>query len=211
VCHGGCPHERAFGTPGAGGRTPSCADVVATLASLAELLGAPPPARRRAVLRAPGGVEVAAITRAAAERLAAAPREPAAVRVTRPQPAEAAPLLAELVARGHRVVLEELCGWDPKALEATADAEAALGGAGILDPWSAMAEFAADGGAAWMLPRLLGRPAAADAPRGRCLRCAAWKFCRGEVARSGPDAAACDVFLRAYAARAGLRAGGASA
>jgi len=211
ACHGGCPHERAFGTPGAGERTASCGDVRETLATLAALVGAPAaaPRARRDDRSADGAVALDVVTEAAAARLGSGPAGPVAVRVTRAQRADAAPVLARLLARGHRVVLEDLCGWEPAALAATAEAEAARGGAAALDPWSAMAEFAADGGAAWMLPRLLGRPPAASAPRGRCLRCAAWKFCRGEVVRAGPDDAACDVFLRAYAARAGLSPGGA--
>jgi uncharacterized protein len=210
VCHGGCPHERVFGAPGAGGRTFSCADVKETLATLAALLDAPPARRPRAAEERSTGdpVAVAEVTEATLARLGARPAE---VRITRPQRAEAAPVLARLLAGGHRLVLDDLCGWDPAALAATADAEAeaARGRAGRLDPWSAMADFAADGGAAWMLPRLLGRPPASTLPRGRCLRCAAWKFCRGEVVRGGPDDAACDVFLRVYAARAGLPSRGA--
>lgn len=262
VCHGGCPHERVFGTAPAGERTAFCRDVRETLDAL-EALRAPPPrggrsgrgGARRSAARGerprPVAVHDAADLEAAcaaagsaghelelpaplveAYRRASArlPRPPRvatvlagevsedtvaalsglpqlvrpALRVTRPQGAGAVPVLARLLAAGHRVTLADVCGWDPAALEATASAEAAHDGAGTLDPWSAMAEFAEGGSAECMLPRVLGRPPAADLPRGRCLRCAAWKFCRGEVVRAGPDDPACDVFVRAYATRAGL-------
>jgi uncharacterized protein len=171
---------------------------------------------RRAASRHPRPPRVAAVrveeaTEATAARLAALRQlvRPV-VRVTRPQDAGAVRVLARLLELGYCVSLDDLSGWDPGALEATASLEERHAGRETLDPWSAMVDYVATGSRDLTLARALGRTAGDGLPQGRCLRCAAWKFCRGHVARSGADDRTCDVVLRAFAARAGLPSPGAT-
>jgi uncharacterized protein len=61
---------------------------------------------------------------------------------------------------------------------------------------AAMADFVDTGAPDHTLPRVLGRSPPAGGPRGRCLPCPAYKFCRGTLA-GDPDGA-CDAVARGY-------------